>query len=760
MIRRIVRGLSLGLLMTLMGGQPAAAKSATKTLGPNTPKIRELMARKQWARAARLISSKTPEAHLVKGTLRLKAKDPKGALKALSKAIERDHPLIDFAHLRRAEAYLALDQAEAVEQSLTAIGAPQLFGDFYRRLMAWSLREQGKLKRAKAIYQALILGQNAAEVPIARLGLARVAMSEGDVQTALNHLRTLDVHYPRHWATRRAHTMALKLGATHPTLIGLWSSRTDAEALIRSKALLDKHRNQEAVRALTRLSKRWSAGKQACEHQYALGRGLRKLRRWKRAYPILKNAVKVCRAAGSELEPWAIHLLGKASERLGREDESVRVFKSQVERHATHRLADDAAYFIVRDAVEDREDLNLAESLLTRYTDLFPHGDMMHDAIFFVVAQAFARQEYRRAKRVIDLRHRLSPAPPKDSHLGRGLYWEARILGRLDQRQQSVERYRETMRRYPLSWYGFLAYSRLKELEPAKVESWVSAALIGETLTEPSYLKEADITPDQGPRWRLAAALARVGLAEDAWDLLKGGGLKDDASIWRAARLLDAAGAHAMSHDIVRRRLATFRYAPSTGASRSLWTVAYPQPLKMLVGNAAKAAKIPAHFVRAVIREESGFRPAIESFANAVGLMQILVPTGQQIAKRHEGRITRSRLQNPDLNVALGARYLAHVRQTTGAQDALIPPGYNAGPGAVKRWLRARGRYPLDLFVELIPYQEARDYTKKVMASYGVYTALYNPGERLYIGQNTRAKRRSARRAGGRRTQSRKRRKP
>ena len=328
-------------------------------------------------------------------------------MRALKQASVKQHPLIDFIHLRQAEAYLALKKADAVEKSLTAIKSPNMIGDFYHRLLAWSLREQGQLSKAKAIYHVLLKSNNPEEIPIAYLGLARVAASEGKAKQALTHLKNLDVNYPQHWATRRGQAIALKLGVTHPSLVSEWTNRTAEERLTKSQALLTQHRNRAAVHALKKMSNRLSNGPYACEHQYSLGRGLRKLRRWKQAYPILKNAVRVCRAAKSDREPWAIHLFGKAAERLGHEDEAVQIFKSQVERHRSHRLADDAAYFIVRDAIEDRDDLNLAESLVTRYTEQFPTGDMMHDAVFFVVAHAFSRNEFHRAKRVIDLRKRL-----------------------------------------------------------------------------------------------------------------------------------------------------------------------------------------------------------------------------------------------------------------------------------------------------------------------------------------------------------------
>ena len=54
---------------------------------------------------------------------------------------------------------------------------------------------------------------------------------------------------------------------------------------------------------------------------------------------------------------------------------------------------------------------------------------------------------------------------------------------------------------------------------------------------------------------------------------------------------------------------------------------------------------------------------------------------------------------------------------------------YNAGEGAVGRWLRERGHLPLDEFLEAIPYEETRGYTKRVLASYFVYSWLYSRGD-------------------------------
>ncbi len=69
------------------------------------------------------------------------------------------------------------------------------------------------------------------------------------------------------------------------------------------------------------------------------------------------------------------------------------------------------------------------------------------------------------------------------------------------------------------------------------------------------------------------------------------------------------------------------------------------------------------------------------------------------------------------------------VRRFDG-QVALALAAYNAGPGAVSRWLTARGGLEVDEFVEEIPVEETRGYVKRVLRSYAAYRLLYgSPGE-------------------------------
>jgi soluble lytic murein transglycosylase len=128
------------------------------------------------------------------------------------------------------------------------------------------------------------------------------------------------------------------------------------------------------------------------------------------------------------------------------------------------------------------------------------------------------------------------------------------------------------------------------------------------------------------------------------------------------------------------------------------------------------------------MREESRFRPDALSPAQAMGLMQIIPPTGVAIA-RELGRkgFVPEQLYRPVVNIEYGVQYLnTNLKRFGGALPQTIA-SYNAGPDAVARWLKARPDREWDEFIEEIPYQETNRYVKKVLKSYYIYCLLYSP---------------------------------
>ena len=730
------------------------AELAPVSLGPGDTKARALMARGRWAAAAKHVTAKTPLARLARGWLAQQGGDSAGAVAALA-GLEAKLPSVSrFVRLVRARALLALDRFDEAAAA-AEVGGDDAISRHALRVRARALRETGQLDAARAAYRAMMGSGYDNEVATGLLGLARLESEDGHPERALPLLRRLDLENPAHWTAGKARSLGSKLARENPKLAPSWTERSHEQRVARAEKLLKRHRNKSVVAELDGLMKAKLEGALLCRQRYAMGRALRKLRKWKRARPILDEAVEACGKVSSDLEPWARHLAGQAAERLSKEDAAAKHYRAQMTRHTAHRLADDAGYNLVRHLVEDKKDLKAARKAAEDLAKRLPNGDMVPDALFFVATHAMVAGAPKVARRMLALERKLPARKFDHRDGGRALYWTARLDQQAKKRKQARAGYRQTMEEARLGWYAILAFSRLREMDRKAARKDARAALSTEPAGTPlpggdtvtwALPTPADLDADA---WSRARALARVGLAKPARAALSEAGVSGrDELLILGALVLDRAGAYNFSHDILRRKVPQFRKFAPVGPYRKHWELAYPEVFTDLAKKHARPNKLEPHFVLGVIREESGFNAGIESFANAVGLMQLILPTAKSMAKKSEGKVDRKKLTEPDVNVRLGARYLAHVRDYTGAHVALLPAGYNAGAGALRKWLKARPNTPLDLFVELIPYDEARGYTKRVVASWATYRTLYGKAGRdplPYISQKThRAKKQKA----------------
>ena len=125
------------------------------------------------------------------------------------------------------------------------------------------------------------------------------------------------------------------------------------------------------------------------------------------------------------------------------------------------------------------------------------------------------------------------------------------------------------------------------------------------------------------------------------------------------------------------------------------------------------------------IYKESAFDTEAISPAYAMGLMQLLEKTARALHPKSPP----PNLLNPQENVQLGAEYISLLSNRFHDQLPLIAASYNAGPKSVISWLE-RGQKnkerKLDRFVELIPFKEARNYVKRLIALHCSYALLYD----------------------------------
>ncbi|HWR89840.1 MAG TPA: lytic transglycosylase domain-containing protein, partial [Dissulfurispiraceae bacterium] len=147
----------------------------------------------------------------------------------------------------------------------------------------------------------------------------------------------------------------------------------------------------------------------------------------------------------------------------------------------------------------------------------------------------------------------------------------------------------------------------------------------------------------------------------------------------------------------------------------------YPLGFRQDIEETAAMHSVDPLFILSVIREESRFDPEARSIAGALGLMQLMPQTAQRFSKSGQVRLSRnSELFDVRTNIRIGTAYMKHLLKAYSSLPVALA-AYNAGEEAVREWLR-RGDYrTIDEFIEDIPYDETRNYVKRVMTTYFEY---------------------------------------
>jgi len=145
--------------------------------------------------------------------------------------------------------------------------------------------------------------------------------------------------------------------------------------------------------------------------------------------------------------------------------------------------------------------------------------------------------------------------------------------------------------------------------------------------------------------------------------------------------------------------------------------------------------KVENAFVLGLIRQESAFNAQAQSPAGALGLMQLMPDTAQQMAKKMGvAKYKTARLTtDPKFNVTLGRAYLDNLVDRFDGSYVLATAAYNAGPGRVRQWIDQYGdprRADTDVvdWIESIPYDETRNYVQRVMENLQVYRSRLTKG--------------------------------
>ena len=149
----------------------------------------------------------------------------------------------------------------------------------------------------------------------------------------------------------------------------------------------------------------------------------------------------------------------------------------------------------------------------------------------------------------------------------------------------------------------------------------------------------------------------------------------------------------------------------------------YPTPFKReVLAQAAQVGLDPA-YIYGLIRQESRFIMDARSGVGASGLMQIMPATAKWTAKKIGLAFKPAMIADRDINLLLGTSYLKLVLDDVDGSQPMAAAAYNAGPGRPRRWREGPPLEPA-IWAENIPFNETRDYVKKVLSNAAVYSAV------------------------------------
>jgi len=148
------------------------------------------------------------------------------------------------------------------------------------------------------------------------------------------------------------------------------------------------------------------------------------------------------------------------------------------------------------------------------------------------------------------------------------------------------------------------------------------------------------------------------------------------------------------------------------------YNLRYPTPFRELVTQYGNENGVDPAWVYGLIRQESRFVMGAQSSVGAQGLMQVMPATASMIARKIG--MDNSELYTMNGNIRMGTWYMADARNSLSNSDVLATAGYNAGPGRARKWQGASMEGAI--YAETIPFNETRDYVKKVLTN-SVYYA-------------------------------------
>ncbi|MCR4880374.1 MAG: transglycosylase SLT domain-containing protein [bacterium] len=297
-------------------------------------------------------------------------------------------------------------------------------------------------------------------------------------------------------------------------------------------------------------------------------------------------------------------------------------------------------------------------------------------------------------------------------------FWLGKIYEKEGNRDAALKSYNRIILKYPDDYYAFRAYGRITYLTKGVDFGWDMG--YNSPIKNEHFVLELPYSYSE-IKTKFGATLAELLLVEDFTTIDYFNDFKEpfiESWIYYKKGLSSTSTTTA--------RNAMEEYPDKPDRTDKKWNFVYPCYFAAEVNKYSQRNKISPYILIALIREESYFNPLALSGSNAVGLTQILPSTAREVSERRGyGIINEFLLFNPEINIKYGSAYYAQIKKQMDDNNLYAVASYNGGAGALSSWLKKTNAADMDEFVEYIPYDETKNYIKKVFRSYWNYVRLY-----------------------------------
>jgi soluble lytic murein transglycosylase len=289
------------------------------------------------------------------------------------------------------------------------------------------------------------------------------------------------------------------------------------------------------------------------------------------------------------------------------------------------------------------------------------------------------------------------------------VYWKARALLASNRPSEAQRAEAESLLQSIASAKGFYEQLALEELgqkisvpaKPAPITDEEKKAARQEPgLNRALYAIALGLRSEGNREWNYTTNLHRTGGFNDR-ELLAAAQYACDREVWD--RCINTSDRTKVEFDIDQR---------------------FPTPFRETVVRRAKDINLDPAYVYGLIRQESRFVMEARSTVGASGLMQVMPATARWTARKlGMNGFSPDQLHDRDTNIAIGTGYLKLVLDDFGGSMPMAAAAYNAGPSRPRAW-RNGPVMEGAAWAENVPFQETRDYVKKVLSNTTLYAAM------------------------------------